>query len=252
MANMPMDQQVKNKLVERRQPKRKTMTFGELSDIVIEKDVQTTEDLWAEAKKRKVSGDDTLWNKCGDDKHLSQTLKKILNGWYGDPSSTLRSTTPYTLDMFYVPKEAQLWLDGAYKHRTLILSGPGGIGKTSLATCLLLAVCKRFHFITRLDELRSIDIGKNAGLLWDEANMRNLDVDQMKAVMDLEHTRTIHCRNTDGCLPKNCARIFSCNHTRLQMFGDIRAEHTEAIDRRHLWTQLVGDTRKARWGHGDS
>ena len=57
---MPMDQQVKNKLVERRQPKRKTMTFGELSDIVIEKDVQTTEDLWAEAKKRKVSGDDTL------------------------------------------------------------------------------------------------------------------------------------------------------------------------------------------------
>ena len=42
--------------------------------------------------------------------------------------------------------------------------------------------------------------------------------------------------------------IFSCNHTRLQIFGDIRAEYTEAIDRRHLWTQLVGDTRKARWG----
>ena len=191
-------------------------------------------------------------NKCGDDKHLSQTLKKILNGWYGDPSSTLRSTTPYTLDMFYVPKEAQLWLDGAYKRRTLILSGPGGIGKTSLATCLLLAARKRFHFIIRLHELRNIDIGKNAGLLWDEANMRNLDVDQMKAIMDLEHTRIIHCRNTDGCLPKNCARIFSCNHTRLQMFGDIRAEYTEAIDRRHLWTQLVGDTRKARWGHDDS
>ena len=32
MANMPMDQQVTNKLAERRQPKRKTMTFGELSE----------------------------------------------------------------------------------------------------------------------------------------------------------------------------------------------------------------------------
>ena len=71
-----------------------------------------------------MSGDDTLWNKCGDDKHLSQTLKKILNGWYGDPSSTLRSTTPYTLDMFYVPKEAQLWLDGAYKPTDTRLGRP--------------------------------------------------------------------------------------------------------------------------------
>eukprot|EP00435_Cladocopium_sp_Y103_P021440 s3000_g5.t1 len=187
IAQMPRDQQVKNNLFPRRQVKRKSMTFAELTDIVVSRNIQTQDDLWKEAKARKMDGDDSLWNRCGDDKALQGTLQKILSGWFGNPLSVFRTSSPYSLSSFTLPKEAEDWVNGAWKERTLILSGGGGIGKTSLAAALLLKVAKQYVFVTRLDQLRGVTFVPDCGFLWDEATMKGLDVDEMKCVMDLEH-----------------------------------------------------------------
>ena len=185
-----------------------------------------------------------VWGRLG----LQITLRKILSGWFGNPSSVFRDSSPYSLSSFNLPTEAEDWVNGAWKERTLILSGGGGIGKTSLAAALLLQVAKRYIFITRLDHLRGIDFVADCGLLWDEATMKGVEVDEMKCVTDLEHTRSIRCPNQDGMIPSGTPRIFSTNHSKMHFFGMVSAEHQTAIDRRHLWSSLTSDCRKVEAG----
>ena len=47
--------------------KRKSITFAELTDIVLSRNIVTQDDLWREAKIRKMDGDESLWNRCGED-----------------------------------------------------------------------------------------------------------------------------------------------------------------------------------------
>ena len=191
MTEMPRDQQTKNGIQTKRNVKRKGLTFSELTDIVVAAKIYTVEELWQEAKARKVAGDDLLWNRCGDDRNLPATLKRIVTAWHGDPVSALHRKCQYPLEAFTLPPECELWLGGKWKERALILSGGGGLGKTSLAASLLMFVAESFLFITRLDELRFLEIPPRCGLLWDEASMKCLDVDESKNLMDLEFTRTV-------------------------------------------------------------
>ena len=67
MAEMPRDQQAKTSWSKAPGQKRKSMTFAELTDIVLSRNIVTQDDLWREAKIRKMDGDESLWNRCGED-----------------------------------------------------------------------------------------------------------------------------------------------------------------------------------------
>ena len=248
MAAMPVDQQVKNGLVPRRaEKKRKSLSFSELTDIVVENKLFSVGELWQEAKARKLKGDDSLWETCGAQRSLQTTLRSIITGWHGDPASTLHFSAAYPLASFEIPAEARRWLDGAWRTHTLILSGGGGVGKTSLGAALLLEVCPRYHFITRLDQLKAVEFVHGSGLLWDEACASQMCIDEIKAVLDLEHGRSIRCRHVDGWIPSATPRVFSTNHRQSSFFGALLEDHVEAVRRRHIWCTVKADLRqKAR------
>lgn len=51
-----------------------------------------------------------------------------------------------------------------------------------------------------------------SGLLWDEACCFQMCADEIKAVLDLEHGRSMSCRHVDGWIPSATPRVFSTNH----------------------------------------
>jgi len=80
---------------------------------------------------------------------MRSTLQKILKGWHGNPTSTLRCSSKYTTSDFDIPPVAVEWMTTGFHTRTLILAGRGGIGKTSLASALLLQVSLRKESLAR-------------------------------------------------------------------------------------------------------
>ena len=245
MESMPRDQRVKNGIMQTKEKKRKSLTFSELTDVVVENGIFSVEDLWQVAKARKMSGDDSLWNRMGEERCMRSTLQKILKGWHGNPTSTLRCSSKYTTSDFDIPPVAVEWMATGFHTRTLVLAGRGGIGKTSLASALLLQVCKRYHFITRLDELKQIDFVPGTGLLWDEACCSHMQIDEIKNVLDLEHSRVVKCRNVDGVIAAQTPRIYCSNHSPASFFGCLPMEHLHAVNRRHTWLEMTQDCRKA-------
>eukprot|EP00439_Symbiodinium_sp_Y106_P022209 s2435_g2.t1 len=158
---------------------------------------------------------------------------------------TLEAAPKYSLACFSVPSAVPEWVSTTHKSKALILSGRGEVSKTSLAAAALASVCGHYHFISSRDQIKGliflnsegllwdeacfaeldVDLCKglvyhfissrdqikgliflnSEGLLWDEACFAELDVDLCKGLVDLEHDRSIHCRNVDGLIPAGCA-----------------------------------------------
>ncbi len=244
MQNMPRDQQSKNGLANEDSRKRKTLTFSEVTDMVVENQVRSEPQLWALAKKKKMEGDDTLWNRLGDEKCVVTLLKKIIGAWYATSAGrTLKTCCPYPLTSFRVPPAVQEWISESHKSKALILSGLGEIGKTAMASAALVAVAGHFHFISGRDQIKGLVFLNQEGLLWDEACFSDLSVDLCKALIDLEHDRNIHCRNTDGMIPAGTPRIFATNHKWESFWPFVSEEHRHAIKRRVTWVDLTYDLR---------
>ena len=182
---MPADQKTKNGIASESNRKRVTLTFGELTDIIVENGVRTEQDLWSLAKRRKVAGDDTLWNRLGDERSVTGLLQKINNAWFPRPEGkTLKTSCAFPLAAFHVPPDVQRWVDTDHKKVTLVLSGPGEIGKTALAAAALMAVCPGYHFISRRDQAKSLIFIAGEGILWDEASLADVDIDACKHWLD--------------------------------------------------------------------
>eukprot|EP00439_Symbiodinium_sp_Y106_P060680 s1067_g9.t1 len=181
MQAMPKDQQAKNGLTTHSTRKRKMLTFSEVTDIVVEERVRSEPQLWAVAKRKKMEGDDTLWNYLGEQRCIVSLLRKINGAWHPtETGRTLKAAPKYSLACFSVPSAVQEWVSTTHKSKALILSGRGEVGKTSLAAAALASVCGQYHFISSRDQIKGLIFLNSEGLLWDEACFAELDVDLCK------------------------------------------------------------------------
>ena len=64
------------------------------------------------------------------------------------------------------------------------------------------APASALHFVNKVDRIRDIVLSPADGLVLDEAYFAALDVDDIKAILDVEHSRDEACRNIDGRIPK--------------------------------------------------
>ena len=165
---------------------------------------------------------------------------------------TLVTTPKYLLGSFVPVGEVDMrlldWMRHAHRDITLILYGLGGLGKTKFACAVMHAICrsKSFHFINKVDRVRDILIAADEGLVVDEVCLAGRDIDDVKALLDLEETRDVTCRNKDGTIPARTPRILCTNWSwgALWPRETFNPEHTDAITRRILWVEIKKDIRR--------
>lgn len=234
--------------------KRKLMTFSELADAFVERGVKTERDAWILAKSRKVIGDDTLFNTLGAASCVRLLVAKVRAAWDCELMSTgtLVTKPDYALDCFIplgsVDARLVKWMKGEWKHKTLVLSGDPGMGKTELGCAMMhaTATSTTFHFVNKQDRIKDVLFTPGEGLVYDEACLAENDVDDAKAIVDIVKTRDVACRNKDGCIPSGTPRIFSTNWTWAQFWPReaLAGLHAGAIKRRVLWVNVNRDVRK--------
>ena len=236
--------------------KRKRLTFDEVSNVVIEGigdgPLRTVKALEQAAKKLKYQGSVELWNYLGTLKNCSETNQLLTKIWrlQGDVAHPFFHTeAPYALEEFDIGCLSQVkeWLDGKHKTHVLVLSGDGGIGKTSLAEALLARVsAEGYWFVDDPDDFRELEgqLSEGEGILVDEIKLATYPVDQIKKLFDLEKARRIKCRHFNATIPRMCARIFTTNSTFATFYPKIENtfDHT-GVMRRQLFQSLLGDVR---------
>ena len=171
-------------------------------------------------------------------------LRKINGAWHPtETGRTLKAAPKYSLACFSAPSAVQEWVSTT---AALVLSGRGEVGKTSLTAAALASVCGHYHFISSRDQIKGLIFLNSAGLLWDEACFAEQDVDLCKGLVDLEHDRSIHCRNVDGLIPAGTPRVYATNHTWESFWPRMDPEHRHAVKRRVEWVTVAEDLRLQR------
>lgn len=198
--------------------KRRLLTFSEVTDAFVEGSVRTARDAWVLAKRRKQNGDPTLWNTLGGD-DVPRLVSRVLSAWHCESmtTGTLMLEATFQLSDFIPLAEIDAglphWLAEGHKKQTLFLSGAPGIGKTELAITLMAKITggAGFHFINAIDRVRDITFTSKQGLIYDEAYLGNIPIDEAKNLLDVAQGRDIKCRHKDGRIPAMLPRIFSTN-----------------------------------------
>lgn len=164
------------------------------------------------------------------------------------PGGTFNAASQFSLDSFVVPVEAARWLQKEHKDKALILSGRGGLAKTELAAALLSSLRHGFHFINKVDGLKKVSWVGGEGLLFDEARLHALDIDDAKSWLDLSKNREVAGRNIDGLIPLGTPRAFSTNWGLDEFFppGWSSPQHRNAFLRRITWVDVESSLIKAR------
>lgn len=236
--------------------KRKRLTFDEASNVVIEGigdgPLRTVKALEQAAKTLKYKGSVELWNYLGTLKTSSETSQLLTKIWrlQGDVAHPFfHVEAPRALEEFEIGclRHVKEWLDGKYKTHVLVLSGDGGLGKTSLAEALLARVSSGgYWFVDDPDDLRELEgqLVEGQGILVDEIKLATYPVDQIKKLFDLEKARRIKCRHFNATIPRMCARIFTTNSTFDSFYPKIDNpfDYT-GVMRRQLFQSLLGDVR---------
>jgi hypothetical protein len=232
---------------------RTLLTFSQLTDVVVENNIETEEQLMELAKAQKKNGNDVLLNTLGKDKSVSHTLDRIRNMWFPEQAITTVTKPHFPLSSFAIPSQVKAWLGGD-KAKTLILSGDGGTCKTECALAVLATQVKRVHQSNKLEALRG-KLRPGDGFVYDEACLSKLDVDDAKMLCDTAFTRNVTCRNFDLQVPKGVFRIFTTNHSWGTFWpaGVYSPEHEAAIRRRVEWVEIPkGSSLKAAGGGSGS
>ena len=265
-ATFPANLDVKKELGAHRHPtdpeakegkKRKRLTFDELSHVVLEGvgqgPLKTAKDVQKAAKQMKLDGKVELWNYIGDLKSaadLSALVSKVWRMWGVVGHRFFRTAAKHTLETYSFGqlRKVKAWLDGGYKTEALILSGDGGLGKTSLAEALLMQVCPEgFWFIDDPDDLRELEgeIESRHGILVDEITLEDYKVNQVKKLLDVERARRIKCRHFNGTIPEGCPRIFCTNSSIEDFYPHFPSKYDRVgVMRRQSFVAVSKDLRK--------
>ena len=70
------------------------------------------------------------------------------------------------------------WLQKESKERTLILQGPGGLGKTQLACAILSGAC---FFVESLDTVKNLKWRRGESVVLDDISLARCDVTDVKS-----------------------------------------------------------------------
>ena len=234
--------------------KRRLLTFSEVTDAFVEAGVKTEKDALELAKKRKVAGDDTLFNTLGAERSVPELVERVLYAWgcKGLSSGTLASAPEYTLPAFIdveaVSSDVVNWQKGSHQTHVLILFGPGGWGKTEFACGLMHGVAPSgtFHFINKLDRVEDLHFSPGEGLVVDEISLADRHIDDVKGLLDLAKTRDVGCWNKGGAIPMRAPRIITTNWSWETFWPQAMflKEHRAAIQRRVIWVPVTKDLRR--------
>ncbi len=229
---------------------RALLTFSQLTDVVVDNNIQTEEQFWELAKAQKQLGNDALLNTLGKDKSVGNTLTKIRDMWFPGQAVTTLATPGFPLSAFKLPAAVERWAASDCREKTLIIFGDGGSCKTQAALAVLAPLVKRVHLSNKLENLRG-KLRPGDGFVYDEACLASLSVDDAKMLCDLDFSRGVHCRNVDFHVPKGVVRVFTTNHS-WESFWPAAArtrEHEKAIRRRVEWVEVPkGSTLRATSG----
>ena len=153
----------------------------------------------------------------------------------------LQTKCKYPIETFIVTEEMQEWVSKLHKTKSLVLHGPGGIGKTQLAQALLLQVCPKFFLCDSFEQTNKCNWTGREGILFDDVTLAAFGIDEAKALLDVEQSRAVKCRYEDGMLPAGAPRIYSTNHQRISFYPRdyTTTEHKYPIDRRVLWIEVT-------------
>ena len=143
--------------------KKGSLDFSELADLLVGNKVRCEQDAWFLAGRLKGRGDLRLFNVLGACPSVADTVAKVLRATNPEMirNGTLQLKPDFPLDSFVAPGEVHQhiaeWLAGGWEKWVLILSGPGGLGKTEYACALMAAVAPGgWHFINRLDRIKDL------------------------------------------------------------------------------------------------
>jgi len=114
--------------------------------------------------------------------------------------------------------------------KSLHFWGPSTYGKTNYA----LAHFVNPLLVTKMDTLKKINPDHD-GLVFDEMTYHHLPIEEVKNILDVEHTRDIHARNVNATIPANLPRII-CSQFEFPFYKpyDILDGDKEAVDVRKI------------------
>jgi hypothetical protein len=160
--------------------KRKRLTFDDVSNVILEGvgdgPIHSVQALESTAATLKAAGNIEMWNFLGTLKNTAEARALVSKAWRmsGSQSHPMwRSAPDHPLAAFSFGQleDVAQWLQHKHKTHSLVLSGDGGLGKTSLAEALIADVCPGgFWFLDDPDDFREIDgeIQSGHGLVIDE------------------------------------------------------------------------------------
>ena len=151
----------------REHKKRKRLSFDEVSNVIVEGigagPLRSVKALEEAARTLKHRGSVELWNYLGAQKSSAETVALVSKVWrlQGEQEHPMwHKEPPFALSMFRHDglAEVKAWIDGKYRSHVLVLSGDGGLGKTTLAEALIATVCPAgYWFIDDPDDLRELE-----------------------------------------------------------------------------------------------
>ena len=238
--------------------KRKRLTFDEVSNIVIEGigdgPLHTGAALQDAARSLKRRGQVELWNYLGDHKSASETSAMVSRVWQlnGTMTHAMWRTAPeFPLSDFEYGdlQLVQEWVQGKWMTNTLVISGDGGLKKTSLAEALIHSVAQEgFWFVDDPDDLRELEglLLPGHGIVVDEIELSAFSPNQVKKLFDVEKSRRVKCRHFNGSLPRGCPRIFCTNSDQDSFYPRMKSkEDRTGVLRRQLFQVVTRDLKKA-------
>lgn len=101
-------------------------------------------------------------------------------------------------------------------------------------------------FLDDPDDLKNVDSQIRLGhsILIDEICLFDVPANQIKKMFDLEHTRSIRCRNVNGTFLAGVPRIFTTNSTKKEFFPSMSAQDRTGVERRHIFETVNVDVRR--------
>ena len=236
--------------------KRKRLSFDEVSNIALEGigdgPLKTCKAVEVAAKKLKLDGKVELWNYVGELKDaaaVNNTVAKIwrLNGetmhhmWRTSPDHVLESFKYVDLTL------AKEWLEGKHATHVLILSGDGGLGKTSLGEAMLSRICPDgFWFVDDPDDFRELEglLEEGQGILIDEITLHKYEPNAIKKLFDVVKARRVKCRHFNATKPKRCPIILCTNSKKSAFFPAMECKNDRTgVFRRMLFQNVLQDAR---------
>ena len=241
------------------QKKRRGLEYHELVQLVVENEIHREQDWWMHARRlQQERGENVMFNYYDRVKNQPDGIQRTIdNAWKhhaaasGKPFFTtypLNTTCRFDIHRFHLTADMIKWLAVEHKGKTLVLEGPGGLGKTQLAHALLHRLCGAYFVCDNFDMTNKCHWTGREGILFDDVDMRDRTIDECKGMLDLELNRGVRCRYADGILPTGTPRVFCTNHTITDFFPPqyVLPAHKWAIDRRLTWLKVVKDLRLHR------